>query len=523
MDDDALARWLQLQLKPARGFAPKLPHIHGAILMARDSSLHSREACRRIPGIPQGAHNRVAELSVKVRGLLASSESMPAPDLQPSQSIVSPPPPAAASPPPADTDDEEPLPVMPVPMEQEQFAEIMEQLCHSTAASHAPVSVDDPTPATPPSPKWRLPPLPSLPAEPQSAASDDADADWREANDHIRAEFDGLNFDEVPEDARVDLDPTAWLRRESLRDPSLRKQFPKGQRHTRMPQLFYAIAAGKGHTNRRAARRYIRSFGYEHGIGPEPCDPDAIDGDCMFARGVDGKREVWKYEAPPTSSDESSDDECASTPEPGEPYFSSPENSDDDAAVESRRWEARPCDKCLRCGEVGHWASDCTAIVCGNCKQVGHRAENCPKPAPCFRCGELGHWAKECPQLCGVVKERPAPAPSQPENKETRWVVFQPPTLKTFRNYCRACDYSTTALTKKSKCMPRHKNADGEWCDGSGLKPRRREFISERPDPSYPRGRGGNFGNLGDYDAILDWRESRHGWRAHRYLKWNGK
>ena len=44
MDDEALAVTLQPLLKPARGPAPKVPHICAAILKARDSSLESREA-----------------------------------------------------------------------------------------------------------------------------------------------------------------------------------------------------------------------------------------------------------------------------------------------------------------------------------------------------------------------------------------------------------------------------------------------------------------------------------------------
>ena len=83
MDDEALALALQPRLKPKRGFAPKVPHICAAILMARDSTLSSREACRRVPGVPQSARDRVAELAVRVRPLLAEFEGANAADVRP--------------------------------------------------------------------------------------------------------------------------------------------------------------------------------------------------------------------------------------------------------------------------------------------------------------------------------------------------------------------------------------------------------------------------------------------------------
>ena len=69
MDDEALALELQPLLKGARGFAPSVPHICAAILMVRDSTLSSREACRRIAGVSEGARDVVAALVPKVRTL----------------------------------------------------------------------------------------------------------------------------------------------------------------------------------------------------------------------------------------------------------------------------------------------------------------------------------------------------------------------------------------------------------------------------------------------------------------------
>ena len=41
--------------------------------------------------------------------------------------------------------------------------------------------------------------------------------------------------------------------------------------------------------------------------------------------------------------------------------------------------EASPSDECFRCRLFGHWARDCTEIVCGNCKQRGHRRRRLPR------------------------------------------------------------------------------------------------------------------------------------------------
>jgi hypothetical protein len=81
MDDDALAALLGPGLKPARGPAPKKSHVRAAILMARDAQLESREACRRVAGVPQGAHVRVAELALRVRELVRQRTGADAADM----------------------------------------------------------------------------------------------------------------------------------------------------------------------------------------------------------------------------------------------------------------------------------------------------------------------------------------------------------------------------------------------------------------------------------------------------------
>ena len=127
-----------------------------------------------------------------------------------------------------------------------------------------------------------------------------------------------------------------------------------------------------------------------------------------------------------------------------------------------------PIGRMLSVQALWHWARDCTEIVCGNCKQRGHYAADCPDPAPCFHCGQLGHWAKDCPQLHA----------DQLANTETRWIIFEPLTLKIYRHSCAMCGYETSVVTKASGGMPRHK-CNGEWCNGSGLHPGCSELLEE--------------------------------------------
>ncbi|MBN3312985.1 ZCHC3 protein, partial [Atractosteus spatula] len=46
---------------------------------------------------------------------------------------------------------------------------------------------------------------------------------------------------------------------------------------------------------------------------------------------------------------------------------------------------------CWICGEFGHVASKCGAVVCRRCGELGHVVGGCPKRAACNLCGDAGH------------------------------------------------------------------------------------------------------------------------------------
>ncbi|GJJ77333.1 cellular nucleic acid-binding protein [Entomortierella parvispora] len=61
---------------------------------------------------------------------------------------------------------------------------------------------------------------------------------------------------------------------------------------------------------------------------------------------------------------------------------------------------------CFKCGNVGHYASVCTAPerLCYNCRQAGHESNLCPMPRmtdskQCYSCGGVGHIQVDCPTL----------------------------------------------------------------------------------------------------------------------------
>ena len=308
-----------------------------------------------------------------------------------------------------------------------------------------------------------------------------------------------------------------------------------------------AIAKAKGHSSEKAARRYIKDFGYVHGIGAEPDDVDAFYADCIQNL-PDGRQEVWRAgrDFYPSSSESGSDNEADGfgnvsgdddVDEVGAkslpPFaagssiatalkemgiedevaseWSDSEESDaaqemtvaeynDQSAGATSQMNAAPqaCDKCARCGQHGHLTRDCVEMVCGNCRQQGHLAKDCPKPAACFRCGALDHWVKDCPKPSWWQR-----GSNLLRNTETRWVPFHAPTIKKELHHCAVCDYKTNVLTKASRGMPRHK-AFGQWCRGSGQAPGRSETLHETEDPSV------RVYTWGACDAILDGKAPRH-------------
>lgn len=63
--------------------------------------------------------------------------------------------------------------------------------------------------------------------------------------------------------------------------------------------------------------------------------------------------------------------------------------------------QGRDPERCLVCGERGHWARHCpTGDRCLVCGRHGHWARDCPEGGQtCLSCGKIGHFQEECPEL----------------------------------------------------------------------------------------------------------------------------
>ena len=405
MTDDALAEWLQPQLKTS-GPAPQLSHIKAAILVARDS-VGARAACRAVPGVPEtAAHSRISKLAGRVGKLLCEkmlaaemtlpqqSQPQPPPEPLPAQPRQPPsphalPPPHALSPVDASAEDDLGLPPLrPVPIDclpqpatssavsdsartdssadsdaagsskpcfpmpdvllretdtsahcdardisgevtatraseqrpERQESEHLASITRCGGCLTGPHVRDDAAVPWWPSPMPHTMPhtMPQPTPQPKRArpidysrfdhiGSDSDDSESSQRSPHSRpAPF------EVPESARIDLDARSYVEREVLRDPTVRRDMPKKLRPKRsaLPSAHMAIAKAKGHSSEKAARRYIKDFGYVHGIGAEPDDVDAFYADCIQNL-PDGRQEVWRADRDffPSSSESGSDDE----------------------------------------------------------------------------------------------------------------------------------------------------------------------------------------------------------------------
>ena len=319
----------------------------------------------------------------------------------------------------------------------------------------------------------------------------------------------GVSGNAPPEDARVDLDYRDWLKRESLLDPQLRKQLdPKPRRSSQRAARFIGVEPNWDYermdpSEQGCIERDPRTGEVRHIWTREECLEQHQLNDmfmrCMpRAQGDEGVTDWEQMEAESRDLEGAWNDEESGGSE-DEHDEVSPQNAPrlEPVVLPPRRWAARPCDTCVRCGKLGHWASQCSELRCGNCKQLGHRAADCPKPAPCFRCGKLGHWVKDCPEDKWRFDERPT------FGQESLSPLLQPDEppqpVRTYLHFCNACEYRTSMLTKgdhsrvHKPAMPRHKvrRGDGwtawlsDWCGGSGEQPARSELVDERePDPS---------------------------------------
>ena len=473
-----LADQLQPKLKPARGFAPKVSHIAAALLIVRDG-LDSRAVCAggrsAVPDVPEGAHDRVRKLAVRVREFLSAAELTlpePAQPQPPPQPLPALPPYALPQPQahpslPPEVDELGLPPLHPVPMDSVALP--------PPAASPMPTSPTGSDSAGSDASPWQSTgsvfPMPDVVlGSLESDASDisgeatatrvmrleseqrpemhelDLASNARRAGclagphvpndagltqpmpllkrarpidysrfDHIGSSSESESSPpysrppsqpavfEVPEGARIDLDARSYVEREMLRDPAFRRdgEVPKKLRPKRkpLPSTQMAVAKAQGCSSEKAARRYIKDFGYLHGIGAEPDDFDAFHGDCIQNL-PDGRQELWRAGRdffPDLSSSESgSDEEDSSGDEAGDegdasslpfiepsmaaalkelslqdeeaPEWSDSEQSDD--AAQEMPWAeysaGRRCDKCARCGLHEHVTRDCTEKVCGN-------------------------------------------------------------------------------------------------------------------------------------------------------------